>query len=39
MPNQPLQIDFQHAFLYAVVPGYLYILYFAAIGHKVGKKS
>lgn len=33
-----LHIDFQHAFLYAVLPGYLYITYFAAKGHKVLKK-
>lgn len=32
-------INFQYAFLYAVVPAYLYIAYFAAYGHKVGKKS
>lgn len=31
-------IDFQHAFLYAVVPAYLYILYFATKGHTIGKK-
>ncbi|MCI0921031.1 glucose/galactose MFS transporter [Sphingobacterium rhinopitheci] len=34
-----LHVDFQDAFLYAVVPAYLYILYFGAIGHKVGKKD
>lgn len=32
-----LNIDFQHAFLYAMVPAYLYILYFAVKGHKAGK--
>lgn len=32
-----LHIDFQHAFLYAMLPGYLYIVYFASAGHKVGK--
>lgn len=30
-------IDFQHSFLYAMIPAYLYILYFATKGHKVGK--
>lgn len=30
-------IDFQMAFLYAMVPAYLYILYFGLWGHKVGK--
>ncbi|MBE8721717.1 glucose/galactose MFS transporter [Sphingobacterium sp. Ka21] len=34
-----LGIDFQHAFLYAMVPAYLYILYFATAGHKVGQKK
>jgi len=34
-----LHVDFQHAFLYAMVPAYLYILYFAVAGHKVGKKA
>jgi len=34
-----LGIDFQLAFLYAVVPAYLYIVYFATWGHKVGKKA
>ncbi|MNL61698.1 L-fucose transporter [compost metagenome] len=33
-----LHIDFQHAFLYAMLPAYLYIVYFASAGHKVGKK-
>lgn len=32
-------IDFQQAFMYAMVPGYLYILYFAVAGYKVRKKS
>lgn len=32
-------IDFQLAFLYAVVPAYLYIAYFAIAGHKIGKKA
>lgn len=34
-----LHIDFQHAFLYAMLPAYLYIVYFAAAGHKVGKNT
>lgn len=34
-----LGIDFQHAFLYTMVPGYLYIVYFATWGHKIGKKA
>lgn len=34
-----LHIDFQHAFLYTMVPGYLYIIYFATWGHKVSKKA
>lgn len=32
-----LHIDFQHAFLYAMVPAYLYILFFATKGHTIGK--
>lgn len=32
-------IDFQHAFLYTMIPAYLYIVYFASAGHKVGKKA
>lgn len=32
-----LHIDFQYAFLFAMVPAYLYIVYFATWGHKVGK--
>lgn len=34
-----LQVDFQHAFLYAMVPAYLYILYFATKGHQIGLKK
>lgn len=30
-------VDFQLAFLFAMIPAYLYILYFATKGHKVGK--
>jgi FHS family L-fucose permease-like MFS transporter len=33
-----LHIDFQHAFLYTMVPAYAYILYFAIAGHLVGKR-
>jgi glucose/galactose transporter len=33
-----LHIDFQHAFLYAMLPAYLYIIYFAVKGHTVGSK-
>lgn len=32
-------IDFQLAFLYAMVPAYLYILYFATLGHKFGSSK
>lgn len=32
-------MDFQYAFLVAMVPAYLYILYFATWGHKVGKNK
>lgn len=32
-----LGIDFQHAFLYAMVPAYLYILYFAGYGHRASE--
>lgn len=32
-----LHIDFQHAFLYAMIPAYLYIVFFASKGHKMGK--
>lgn len=32
-----LGIDFQHAFLYAMVPAYLYILYFASYGHRLSE--
>lgn len=31
-------MDFRHAFLYCMVPGYIYILYYALAGHKVGKR-
>jgi len=34
-----LHIDFQHAFLYAMIPGYLYIMYFSIAGHKIDKKA
>ncbi|WP_229717775.1 sugar MFS transporter [Parapedobacter defluvii] len=34
-----LGIDFQHAFLYAMVPAYLYILYFASYGHRLSEKQ
>ncbi|WP_286734390.1 MULTISPECIES: glucose/galactose MFS transporter [Sphingobacterium] len=34
-----LHIDFQHAFLYAMIPGYLYIMFFSIVGHKVGKTN
>jgi len=34
-----LHIDFQHAFLYAMLPAYLYIIYFAVKGHKVGTRQ
>lgn len=34
-----LSIDFQHAFLYTLLPAYLYIIYFAVKGHKVGAKK
>ncbi|WP_443939189.1 sugar MFS transporter [Pedobacter sp. MW01-1-1] len=33
-----LHIDFQHAFLFTMVPAYLYIIYFSIKGHKVGLK-
>jgi FHS family L-fucose permease-like MFS transporter len=33
-----LHVDFQHAFLIAMVPAYLYIIYFAVKGHKLGLK-
>ena len=32
-------VDFQQAFLIAMVPAYLYILYFAVAGHKAGKQA
>lgn len=31
-----LHIDFQHSFLYTMLPAYLYIIYFAVKGHKAG---
>ncbi|MBS0027907.1 sugar MFS transporter [Chitinophaga sp. 22321] len=31
-------IDFRHAFLYCMVPCYLYILFYALVGDKIGKK-
>ncbi|MBW8685123.1 sugar MFS transporter [Chitinophaga rhizophila] len=31
-------MDFQRAFLYCMVPCYVYILYYALAGHKVGKR-
>ena len=31
-------IDFRHAFLYCMVPCYLYILFYALAGDKIGKK-
>lgn len=31
-----LHIDFQHAFLYTMLPAYLYIIFFAVKGHKAG---
>lgn len=34
-----LHINFQHAFLIAMIPAYLYIIYFAVKGHKVGLKQ
>ncbi|WP_316793588.1 sugar MFS transporter [Pedobacter frigoris] len=34
-----LHIDFQHAFLYAMIPAYLYIVYFASAGHKVKSRG
>lgn len=33
-----LHINFQYAFLYAMIPAYLYVVYFASSGHKVRKK-
>ena len=32
-------MNFQYAFLVAMVPAYLYILYFSVWGHKIGKKA
>lgn len=34
-----VHVDFQHAFLYTMIPAYGYILYFAIKGHKVGKTA
>jgi FHS family L-fucose permease-like MFS transporter len=34
-----LNIDFQHAFLYTLLPAYLYIIYFAIKGHKAGTRK
>lgn len=34
-----LSIDFQHAFLYTLLPAYLYIIFFAVKGHKVGARK
>ncbi|WP_316807919.1 sugar MFS transporter [Pedobacter agri] len=34
-----MHIDFQHAFLLAMIPAYLYIIYFAIKGHQVGMKK
>lgn len=34
-----LSIDFQHAFLYTMLPAYVYIIYFAVKGHKAGSKG
>jgi FHS family L-fucose permease-like MFS transporter len=36
--NETLHINFQFAFFLTVIPCYLYILYFAIKGHKVGLK-
>lgn len=33
-----MHVDFQHAFLMAMVPAYLYIIYFAVKGHQAGHK-
>lgn len=32
-------IDFRHAFLYCMVPCYVYILFYALVGDKIGKKA
>lgn len=34
-----LEINFQHAFLYAMLPAYLYLFYFGVAGHKLGQKT
>jgi MFS transporter, FHS family, L-fucose permease len=31
-------LDFRHAFLYCMAPCYVYILFYAIVGHKVGKR-
>ncbi len=31
-----LGVDFQHAFLYTMIPAYIFIIYFAVKGHKTG---
>ena len=31
-------IDFQHAFLYCMIPCYIYILFYAIAGHKLGRR-
>jgi fucose permease len=32
-------IDFQLAFLVVMVPGYLYILFYGLLGHRVGQNT
>lgn len=32
-------MDFRHAFVYCMAPCYVYILYYAVAGHKVGKRN
>lgn len=34
-----LSIDFQHAFLYTMLPAYLFIIFFAIKGHKAGLRK
>ena len=34
-----LGVHFQHAFLFAMIPAYAYMLYFGIAGHKVGQKA
>lgn len=31
-------IDFRYAFMYCMIPGYCYILFYAVAGHKIGKR-